>query len=167
MDDTKDKQNQESEGSLVYIVGAIVIIAVIVAGVLMWPKSAKKQETATPSASEQAVGTKTMFSKLICEKQWYNPVIGYPKFYLSADGGDIDPAKTVECSFAVLQGEKTVLTEKVPVTLVAAPERGGNSFTCTTKALEGIPQNIPLKLVTTITDDVGKTASCTGTVTFK
>lgn len=166
MAEEKDVQTpEESEGSLAYIVGAIVVIAVIVAGILLWPKT--KKETTTPQATEQTVETKPMFSKLTCEKQWYNPVIGYPKYYLSADGGDVDPAKTVECSFSVIQGEKTVLTEKVPVTVKASPERGGNTFQCTTKALEGIPSNVPLKLVTTVTDDIGKTASCTGTVTFK
>ena len=160
-------QPQENEGSLIYIVGAIIVIAVVVAGFLMWPKAPKKAETMTPTSTEQTVETKPMFTKLSCDKQWYNPVIGFPKYYLSADGGDVNPAKNVECSFAVIQGDKTVLTEKVPVALKDAPERGGSSYQCTTKALEGIPSNVPLKLVTTVTDDVGKTASCTGTVTFR
>ena len=109
-----------------------------------------------------------MLTKLICESQWYNPVVGFPKFYLSAEGGDVNPATKVDCSFSVVNGTTVVTTAKVEgVELSPSPDRGGSTWRCTTKAIENLPTNIPLKMLTTITDDQNKTASCTGIVTLR
>jgi len=163
--ETNDTQTQE-EGTLIYIVGAIIVVAVVVAAILLWPKPKSTQQTATPTPENNVI-TKTTLTKLVCENEWFNPVIGMPKYYLSAEGGDVSDGEEIECSFSIIKDKDTVVTEKVTVPVAQAQERGGTTFKCTTKALEKIPQATPVQFVTVVKNREGKTASCSGTVTFR
>jgi len=165
MENETDVSQTQEDGSLVYVVGAIIVVAIIVAAVLMWPKT-KSSETATPTPETKVV-IKPTLTKLVCESEWFNPVVGLPKYYLSAEGGDVSAGQEVECTFTILKDKETVLTDVVKVPVTAAPERGGTTFKCTTKALDRIPQNTPLKFVSTAKNEDGATASCSGTVTFR
>ena len=165
MEKETDVSQTQEDGSLVYVVGAIIVVAVIVAAVLMWPKT-KSSETASPTPENKVI-VKPTLTKLVCENEWYNPVIGFPKYYLSAEGGDVSAGQEVECTFTIFKDIEIVLTESMKVPVTSAPERGGTTFKCTTKALDRIPQNTPLKLVSTVVDEEGATASCSGSVTFK
>jgi len=162
-------QTQE-ESSMVYVIGAVIVVAVIVAAVIMWPKSKTKDETAMPtsetSTSKSNVVTKPTLTKLSCESEWFNPVVGLPKYYLSAEGGDVSNGNEIECTFHVIKDKDTILTETIKTPVTAAPERGGTTFRCTTKALEKLPQGIPVTLVTIVKNSEGQTASCSGKVTF-
>jgi len=160
----KEQATQE-ENSLVYVVGALIVIAVVVAGILLWPKP--KKTTVAPAVTEEQIGTQPTLTKLVCEKEWYNPVVGVPKFYLQAEGGNVDPAKTVDCTFTLNDGSKNILSEKVTVDLNPAPERNGNTFRCGTKALENLPMNVTLKMTTTVQDDQGASATCAGNVILR
>lgn len=156
-------QTPVEENTLVYIVGAVIVVAVIVAGVIMWPKTKTTSEIkdvqSTPS-------TKTL-TQLTCDSEWYNPVIGMSKYYLSARGSDIKNG-TIECTFTLTNASgAAILNEKVTTTTTPTSDKNGETFTCTTKALEKIPQRVPLMMTSLVKNDEGKTASCTGTVTFQ
>jgi hypothetical protein len=163
---TQTQTNEES--SIVYVVGAIIVVAVIVAAVLMWPKNKPTEQTTTPTQNTTSnVVTKPALTKLVCESEWFNPVVGYPKYYLSAQGGDISAGTQVECTFTIIKDKEAVVTDTLTVPVTQAPERGGTTFQCTTKALEKIPQNVPVTMVTTVKNEAGLTASCSGSVVFR
>jgi hypothetical protein len=165
MENETDISQTQEESSMVYVVGAIIVVAVIVAAVVMWPKN-KTNETATPTPETKVV-IKPTLTKLVCESEWFNPVVGFPKYYLSAEGGDVSAGTEIECEFSVIKDKETVLTETVKVPVTQSPERGGTIFRCVTKALEKLPQRIPVTFVTTVKNDDGITASCSGAVTFR
>jgi hypothetical protein len=150
----------KGDTSTVYVIGAIVVVAVIIAAILLWPKP--KTEVATPQttapATQQAV-QKPNFTKLVCERQWYNPVIGFPKYYLSAEGGDINSVNATECVFTVTNGDKVVATERANAVFTPAPERGGSTFRCTTKALE-LPKTAGMTLSIVVKNDQNQQATC-------
>jgi len=168
MENEENQTQPVEENSLMYIVGAVIVVAVVVAGVIMWPKNKEAKETVvTTPQTETTVPSKTPFTKLVCENEWYNPVIGMPKYYLSAGGGDVKNG-TIECTFNLSNATgAAVLTEKMTVETTTAVERNGNAFVCTTKALEKIPQNTPLKMNVVVKNNEGQTASCAGMVTFR
>ncbi len=155
--DKEETIQTESDSSIIYIIGAIIIVAVIVAGVLLWPKPKAKESAITIPVVEQ----KQAITKLSCDSQWYNPRNWYAEYYLSAEGSALSTAKTVDCTFTVtsnLDG-KVVATEKVPAVLTAAPERGGQTYRCTTKALP-LPKGTAVTMKTMTSDDLEATAAC-------
>jgi len=155
--DKEQTTQTEGDSSIVYIIGAIVIVAVIVAGVLLWPKpKAQQAGTATPIVEE-----KKAITQLGCDTQWYNPKIGFPEYYLSANGTALSTAKTVDCTFTVTASVdgKVVATEKAPAVLTSSPERGGQTFQCTTKAV-ALPKGTAVTMKTTVMDDTESSAAC-------
>jgi len=155
--DKEETIQTEGDSSIVYIIGAVIIVAVIVAGVLLWPKpKAKESATTTPVVEE-----KSAITKLSCDAQWYNPKIGFAEYYLSAEGSALTTAKTVDCTF-IISGNidgKVIATEKIPAVLTAAPERGGQTYRCTTKAT-ALPKGTAVTMKTMISDDLEATAAC-------
>ena len=151
-------ENSTNNNSMYYVLGAIVLVAVIGAGYLLRPK------TPAPAAAPEAVApvatpTPGPISRLSCDTQYYNPVIGFPKYYLSVRGGDVTGPTTVNCTMTMTQENRVVATEKLSSPLTAAPERGGAVFTCTTQGLALTP-TVPTKVDVTLTDDQGAKASC-------
>lgn len=149
-----------------YVLGIIVLIAVVVAGYLLRPKT-ETPAPATPTETVQAAPTPTPgpITKLACENEWYNPKIGFPEYYLSVGGADLSKAKQVDCTFDVTVAGKSVATEEASSPLTSAPDRGGSTFRCTTKAAKLTPRvativNISLK------DDTGATATCSAPFVF-
>ncbi len=155
----KEQPSSQTEGdsSIVYIIGAIIIVAVIVAGVLLWPKpTAKDAEVTTPVVEE-----KKAITKLTCDSQWFNPKIGFAEYYFSAEGSALTTAKAVDCTFIIsgnLDG-KVIATEKIAAVLTAATERGGQTYRCTTKAT-ALPKGTAVTMKTTVADDLEASASC-------
>ena len=149
----------EGESSSVYIIGAVIVVAVIIAGVLLWPKPKSTTQTATTTP---VVEEKATITKLACEKQWYNPVIGFARYYLSAEGAALNTTKGITCTFTVTANAdgKVLATEDMPAVLRAADERGGQAFQSTTKAID-LTKGAAVTLKTMIKDDQGETASCT------
>ncbi len=161
MENETNLPKTEGETSSVYIVGAIIVVAVIIGAVLLWPKAKKVNETQTTKETTPIVEEKSMITKLSCDKQWYNPMIGFPKYYLSAEGSALLTTKEVTCTFTVTSNAdgKVLATQEAQAVLQPANERGGQTYECTTKAVELIKgANVTMK--TMVTDDQGASASC-------
>lgn len=149
-----------------YVLGLIVLVAVVVAGYLLRQKSgspprtgATQQETVTPTPTPGPI------TKLACDLQWYNPKIGFAEYYLSVSGGDVSPAKQVNCIFDVAVAGKPVATVSAASPLTSAPERGGSTFRCTTKATKLTPK-VATTVTAKLTDDLGATATCSAPFVF-
>ena len=153
---TDDEQPQDMKQY--YVLGLVVLIAVVVAGYMLRPKTTT---VTTPTGNQGAVPSKTLepITGLACDDQYYNPVIGFPRYYLSVDGADVPSAKKVDCTITVRVDGEEVASEKVSSPLTEKPQRGGGTFRCTTKALELEP-NVPTKVDVVLTDDLKKTATC-------
>lgn len=151
---------QSSKSILSYVLGAVIVVAVIAGGYFLRPKSATPstggQQTATTQAPSPTPGP---ISGLVCDMQYYNPVIGFTKYYLSVEGGDTEGASEVTCTTTVTQENKVVATEKISMPLTPNALRGGLVFTCTTPPLDLKP-TIPTKVDVTITDDKDASTTC-------
>ena len=145
-----------------YVLGAVVLVAVVIAGYLLRPKSNTSTVSPTGQAATGATPTPGPITGLICDMQYYNPVIGFTKYYLSVEGGDVSAAKKVDCTFTVSVDDEVVATEKASSPLTEKPQRGGGTFRCTTKALDLTP-NVPTVVDVTLQDDVKATRTCSAT----
>jgi len=165
-DKKEEKETVEAEGSqtLYYVVGAVIVIAIAAGAYLLRPKAAP-EAPATQNPVTQPVVSTGPITQLACTNQYYNPVVGFPKFYLSTDGVDIGPAKKVDCTFTVSVAGKTVATASATSDITDVPERGGGTFKCTTKALE-LEKKIPTKVDVEIKDDQGATVGCNRSFSF-
>lgn len=160
----KETTTQEQESSPVYIIGAIVIVAIIIAGVLLWPKPGTKQTANTTLIVEE----KKTITALTCDKQWFNPKIGFSEYYLSAEGTAVNDTKSVECTFTITANAdgKVVGTASASAVFTTVPERNGKTYICTTKAV-ALPKGSNVTMATLVKDDTAKTATCTaGTITL-
>jgi len=150
-------ENQTNNNTMYYVLGAIVLVAVIAAGYLLRPKTASTGPTAqTPPAATPTLGPIT---RLGCDYQYYNPVLGFPKYFFSAEGGDVTGATQVECTFNFTQANQLVATQTVSSPLTAKPERSGSVFKCTTPSVEVKPA-IPTRVDVALKDDQGAKATC-------
>lgn len=152
-------QESSDDTQMYYIIGAVVLVIVVAMGYFLWPKSPTTALPAQTVAPLVPTPTPGPITGLACEKQYYNPVIGLPKYYLSVEGVDVPDAKSVSCNIAVSVGEKTVARESTESALTAVPERNGGVFRCTTKGLE-LKKSIPTKIDVTLEDDLNETATC-------
>jgi hypothetical protein len=151
-------ENQTStNSSLYYVLGAIVLIAVIGAGYLLRPKPAGTAGTA--NATPAPTPTPGPITRLACDREYYNPVLGFPKYYFSVEGVDPVGPSSVTCTMTVSQENNTIATQDVTSPMTGAPERGGNSFKCTTQAIDAKP-TVPTKVDVVLKDDQGAKASC-------
>jgi hypothetical protein len=154
-----EKETMEPTNNLMsYVLGGLLVLAVVAGGYFLRPKSTT-QSNGQASATPAATPTPGTISKLGCDTQYYNPVIGFSKYYLSVEGGDIGDASEVECTTTVTQEGKVVATEKVSVPLTDKAERSGKVFKCSTSALELKP-TVPTKVDIRLKDDTGATATC-------
>jgi hypothetical protein len=158
MEEETMENSTTANNTMYYVLGAIVLVAVIGAGYMLRPKSAGTSKTPTAMAP-QATPTPGPINRLACDTQYYNPVIGFSKYYLSVKGGDVAGATTVECTTTVSQDNKVVATDKSSSPLTANPSRGGSEFTCSTQALELKP-TVPTKVDIALRDDQGARATC-------
>lgn len=170
-----DKTNAEKEGeetmneeqssnTSALVVGALIVVAVV--GIAFYAMKGKAgqtpEKTEVPTQTVTTAPTPKPISKLSCDSQYYNPVIGFPRYYLSVEGGDVSASTSVSCTMTVTAKNVKVATEKIVSPLTAAPERGGSTFRCTTKGLE-LEKNVPTKVDVTLENDQGESASCTKT----
>lgn len=162
MEQEQTSQPNQSSPYIYYVIGAVVLIAVIAVGYFLRP------QTTAPAApqSEQAAETvvvpeqKEPITGLACEMQYYNPVVGIPgTYYLSVEGVDTTAASRVTCTItAEAEGIEDAVVQ-MDATLNPVPERNGNSFKCTTEGLN-LPQQMPVKVSAELVDDLGETAAC-------
>lgn len=156
---------EQSSNTSALVVGALIVVAVV--GIAFYalkgkatPTMEKTEVPVTPVVTE--VPKPKPISKLSCDTQYYNPVVGFPKYYLSVEGGDVLGSTKVDCSFTVSAKNAVVATDKIASPLTQAPERGGSTFRCTTRGLE-LEKNIPTKVDVTLENDLGQVATCTKT----
>ena len=137
-EETMDNQTT-TNSSMYYILGAVVLVAVIGAGYMLRPKTAAPAAPGEPVATAPKATPTPLgpINRLQCDTQYYNPVIGFPKYYLSVDGADVTGAQYVDCTMTISQENKVVATEKTTAPVVAKPERNGGVFKCSTAALDG------------------------------
>ena len=117
------------------------------------------QQTAMTPAPTPTPGPIT---RLACDAQYYNPVIGFPKYYLSVKGGDITGPTKVNCTMTISQSNKVVNSVALSSPLTSAPERGGAVFTCTSDGLDLQP-TVPTKVDVALVDDQGAKSTCSAT----
>lgn len=151
-----------------YVLGIVVLVAVIVAGYMLRPKTDNTaMQQSTPQQQQVVVPTPTPgpITKLGCDVQYYNPKIGFPEYYLTVEGGDVSSATSVDCTFTASVKGAQESTVKVSSPLTASPQRGGSTFRCTTKATALTP-GVVSTVDVALKDDLGSTASCSGVFTF-
>ncbi|MDO8451362.1 MAG: hypothetical protein Q7S76_00660 [bacterium] len=161
----EEKHPQEKENSAIYyVIGLIALLSVVIAGYLLRPKpSIVSSEPTTPAV--QITSQTTPITKLACEKQYYNPVVGLPKYYLSVEGVDVPPTEKVSCIFTVSVAGKTVEIASASSDITSIPSRGGGTFRCSTEGIK-LDKNIPTKVDTLITNDQDITTSCSAIFTL-
>ncbi len=156
----------ESPSMMTYVVGAVLIVAVVLGAWFFRSKGTKNTMVEPTGQPVVAVSpTPGPITKLACDQQYFNPRIGYPEYYLSVEGGDVSAAKEVTCEFAVSVDGKEISKTTVKSPLTASPQRGGSTFRCTTKPLE-IAANIPTTVDVVIKDDLKASSSCSAAFTF-
>ncbi len=159
----EEKKEVSGENTqMYYIIGAIALVVVVVAGYMLRPKPATlPATTSTPSAVEPTP-EQGQITKLACEKQFYNPVIGLGQYYLSVEGVDVKPATKVDCDFAISVAGKVVASESATSPLTDEPSRGGSTFRCGTSKLK-LDKNVPTKVDVAIKDDNNASITCSKT----
>ena len=157
-------ENSTNNNTMYYLLGAVVLVAVIAAGYFLRPKGAMQETTTPPTSMAPPAATPTPgpITRLACDSQYYNPVVGLGQYYLSVKGGDVTGAKTVNCTMSVVQENKVAYSENLSSPLTANPARGGSEFTCVTQALSLKP-TIPTKVNVELKDDQGAHSSCSAT----
>lgn len=162
----KNEEVMESPSMMTYIIGAVLVVAVV-AGAWYFRSKNPSSTVTEPTAQTQPVATPTPgpITGLACDVQYYNQKIGFPEYYLSAEGGDLSPAKTVTCEFTAKEKDKVIAKASAESPLSDAPQRGGKTFRCTTKAVELTP-NVQTTVDVVLKDDAKRTATCSATFTF-
>lgn len=169
MEEKEKTENSGDSTTLYYGIGAAVLVLLVAGIYLMRPKTGPSKtvsptsQTATETPLVRPTGPIT---GLACELQYYNPVIGFPKYYLSAEGADLPTAKAVDCEFTMSVGERVVGKTNVKgAPLSNEPSRGGKTFRCASEAVELEP-NVPTVVHVALTDDQKNTATCSATFLF-
>lgn len=151
-----------------YVIGVVILLVIVGVGFFLRPKPPAPQSLGQQTG--QAVynvptPTPGPITDLACDTAYYNPVIGYEKYYLSADGGDLSATESIECTFNATVDDKVVASEKVKADLAESPARGGKTFRCTTKGLE-LKANVPTVVDVMLKNNAGKSATCSATFLF-
>ncbi len=160
-DETKKEHEETNDASIYYVLGGVVLVAAIAGFFLLKPKTQAPATTGTPVVQTPVSNpTPAPITKLACEKQYYNPVIGFPKYYLSLEGVDKVTTGTVKCDYAFKVKDKTVATTETTAELVQVPERGGSTFRCQTNSVE-LARGVATSVVVTVTNPNSEKVDCT------
>lgn len=157
-EEKKSMKDEGSETQMYYVIGAVVLVVIIAMGYFLWPKAPSSSSVQTVAPLEPTP-TPGPITKLACEKQYYNPVVGFPQYFVSVEGVDLSNTKSVTCTTEVRVANRTLSTDSTQSAMTAVPERNGNTFKCTTKALD-LLENVPITVDVALKDDVNATASC-------
>lgn len=157
-----ENTSESPNNMMTYVLGGALVVVLVVGGFLLRPKSPATQsgtptgQTETPQATAMPLAP---VKGLACDKQYYNPVIGFEKYYISVEGVDTEGASEVTCITKITQENKVIATEETSVPLSENATRGGLTFKCSTSALELKP-TIPTKVDVELADDRGAKATC-------
>lgn len=155
-----------------YILGGVVVTAIIVAGFLLFPKNSPpaqnqpvlgqqtEQATTPPTATPVPKGP---IGSLACVSQFYNTVNGVAEhYYISTEGEAPQAAGSVTCTITMSVNNQIVATETMPANSYPVPARGGFMFRCSTPGLKLKP-GVPTKVTSDLKDANGNSASCNRT----
>lgn len=162
MDEQTPEPAEVGLGNQLYIIlGAILLVVIIGAWYFLRQKSEPFQQT---SVTAPIVPTPTPgpVTGLACENQYYNPVIGFPQYYISAEGVDLPGSKKIDCVMKMSVEGHPVGTATISSPLTPLPQRGGDSFRCTTQKVELTP-GVSTVVDVAVNNDRGQTASCSAT----
>jgi len=165
-EETSDPQANNS--MMYYLVGAGVVVAIAAGIYFLRPQQSGVPETTTPiveQAGQLAPPQTGPISGLACEQQYYNPVVGLPQYYLSVEGADTTDTKSITCDFTVSVAGTTVATDTAQATLTAAPQRNGQTFGCTTKALN-LAKSVATKVDVQVKNDSKNSVACSKVFQF-
>lgn len=157
----------ETPSMVTYIVGALLVVAVVAGAWYFRSKGASKTVVETGGQQQEAAMSPAPgpITALGCDQQYYNPRVGFSEYYLSVEGGDVSTANKVTCEFTASVDGKTVTKATVNSPLTESPARGGSTFRCTTQSIE-LDAGVPTVVDVLLTDDMGKSATCSATFTF-
>lgn len=162
-----ENEEMQPQPMMTYIVSAVLIIIVLSGAWYFKSKSTSSENTLLPQTQSEPVATPTPgpITKLACDNQYFNQKIGFNEYYLSAEGGDVSQAKTVTCEFTAKVNNKVITKTTVEGPLSQAPQRGGSTFRCTTKAL-ALEPNVVTTVDIKLTDDLKASSTCSADFTF-
>lgn len=153
-------ESPDESATLYYIIGAVLLVVLVVAGYfVLKPKGESMLPALAPVVPTPTPGPITA---LACESQYYNPVIGFPQYYLSVEGVDLPAAKTADCTFTISEVGAVVATASAKSPMTPIPQRNGNTFRCTTGKLTLTPET-STKVDVAVKDDLGVTTTCAQT----
>lgn len=163
----KEEQMSETSSMTTYIIGAVLLVAVV--GGAWYFKS----KTPTPLTTEPVTQvnepsitpTPGPITGLGCDIQYMNPRVGFAEYYLSVEGGDLSTSKNVTCEFTAKVKDTVVAKTTAESGLSAAPQRNGSTFRCTTKAIALTP-GVLTTVDVSLKDDIKGTATCSAPFTF-
>jgi hypothetical protein len=161
-----EKHTPESnDSSIYYVLGGVVLVAAVAGFFLLKPKDKTATPgTTTPVVTAPAVATGPI-TKFECGKMYYNPVVGFPKYFVSLEGVDTLTSGNVNCSYTFSVKDKVVQTASASSPLSEEPSRGGATFRCSTGAVE-LAKGIATKVEVKIENANKQTQTCTQTFIF-
>ncbi len=159
MEEETMENSTSTNSSMYYVLGALVLVAVIGAGYLLRPKPSTTPGAGGVTMTPAPTPTPGPITRLSCENRYYNPVLGFPKYYFTVEGVDPTGPTSVTCSMTVMQENKVVGSEDVTSPLTAKPERNGDVFKCTSQGIAAQP-TIPTTINVVLKDDQGAKATC-------
>lgn len=169
---TQPKPNKDN-AIVFYILGGVIITAIIVAAFLLYPRNNGNQ-TATGDTTQPVLGetataptaapvVKGPIGSLTCTSQYYNTVNGVTEtYYLSADGEAPTAAGTVTCTMTVAVNNQVIATNVITPQTQPATERGGFTFKCVSPGTKLKP-GVPTKVTYDMKDANGVSATCSRT----
>jgi hypothetical protein len=160
-----EKHTPESnDSSIYYVLGGVVLVAAVAGFFLLKPKEqVATPVTTTPVTTAQvAPGPITKFE---CGKMYYNPVVGFPKYYVSLEGVDTLTSGNVNCAYTFSVKDKVVATTNSSAPLTEEPSRGGATFRCSTASIE-LAKGVATKVDVKIENANKQTQTCTQTFIF-
>lgn len=160
------QESMESPSMMTYVVGAVLVVAVV-AGAWYFRSKGTKSTTVEPGGQPVTAVTPTPgpITGLGCDQLYFNPKVAYNEYYLSAEGGDVSQANSVTCVFTASVGGKEVATTTAQGPLTDAPQRGGKTFRCTTKAV-ALEPNVETVIDVQLTDNLKASSTCSATFTL-
>ncbi|MFC1647213.1 hypothetical protein ACFL1A_02920, partial [Patescibacteria group bacterium] len=164
---SEETKTTENDSSIYYVLGGVVLVAAVAGFFLLKPKDKSMTSPETPAVVTQEVPAPTPgpITKFDCGKMYYNPVVGFPKYFLSLEGVDVETSGDVNCTYTISVKDKVVASAEVTAPLTEEPSRGGATFRCSTEAIE-LAKGIATDVEVTSVNPNGEEVSCTQSFVF-
>jgi hypothetical protein len=166
-DEDKKEVNESNDSSIYYILGGVVLVAAVAGFFLLKPKEKNIEPSPSPVVQGPVVSpTPAPITKLACEKQYYNPMTGLGKYYVSMEGVDTLTSGDVTCEFTFTVKDKVVATSTAVGKLEENSTRGGAVFRCQTVPAVELARGIPTKVTVKVENPKKEKAECSQNFIF-